>query len=265
MRRTLPYVMLIPAVAASFFWWRAEQGRRAALVRLAQFEAARGQVGEAPVTPPATAEAPNEPISATSKTRVVRVPTGADPVPYLKTIDELRELIKEQAKDLSAARDAASRADAATATEEAERKKVKAQLDDLRDDMQAAKRLSEALQAELRVKSERLVKAETQEKLMQERLVRSETATAKVAVASKEIEDLNRRREAFLTSLLRRYREVNDLYRNFTLNAQTRETPGTGLQAGDLSRIQTAIQQAEDDLRQLQALNARMAQLAVTK
>jgi len=46
------------------------------------------------------------------------------------------------------------------------------------------------------------------------------------------------------------------------LAAQTRDTPATGLQAGDLSRIQTTIQQAEDDLRQLQTLNARVAQLA---
>jgi len=259
MRRVLPYLLIIPSLIASYFGWRSEQGRRAALDRVAQLEGQRVARVVEPVAAPETAAAP---VAAAGGTRVVRVPTGTDPVPYLATIDELREQLKEQAKALSDARDAAARAEAATATEEADGKKLKAQLDELRDDMQAARRLGEALQTELRAKSDRLAKVETSEKLMQERLARAETAAAKVGGASKEIEDLNRRREAFLTALLRRYREVSDLYRNFTLNAQTRETPGAGLQAGDLSRIQTAIQQAEDDLRQLQALNARLAQLA---
>ena len=259
MRRMLPYLLLIPAAIAAFFGWRSEQGRRAALDRVAQLEGQRAAPAVEPVAAPETAAAP---VVAAGGTRVVRVPTGTDPVPYINTIDELREQIKEQAKALSEARDAGVRAETATATEAADGKKLKAQLDELRDDMQAARRMGEALQAELRAKSDRLVKVETSEKLMKERLARAESSVAKSVGSSKEIEDLNRRREAYLTALLRRYREVSDLYRNFTLNAQTRETPGAGLQAGDLSRIQTAIQQAEDDLRQLQALNARMAQLA---
>ena len=262
MRRMLPYLLLIPALIAAFFGWRSEQGRRAALARVAQLEGQRPAPAVEPVAAPEAAPAS---VVAAGGTRVVRVPTGTDPVPYINTIDELREHLKDQAKALSAARDAAARAESATATEAADGKKLKAQLDELRDDMQAARRMGEALQAELRAKSDRLVRVETSEKITQERLARAETAAVKVGGASKEIEDLNRRREAFLTALLRRYREVNDLYRNFTLNAQTRDVPGAGLQAGDLSRIQTAVQQAEDDLRQLQALNARIAQLAQAK
>lgn len=262
MRRLMPYLLLIPAVIAAGFWWRAEQDRRVAWSRVAQLEGQRKASTAEPVPAPEAAE---EPATAATQTRVVRVPTGSDPVPYLKTIDELREHLKEQAKALSTARDAAARAEAALGSQDAEAKKLRSQMDDLREDVQAARRVGEALQAELQAKSDRLVKVETSEKLMQDRLARAESAAGKVAGISKEIEDINRRREAFLTTLLRRYREVSDLYRNFTLNVQTRETPGAGLQAGDLSRIQTAIQQAEDDLRQLQALNARMAQLARVK
>lgn len=262
MRRLIPYLLAMSTIIATFLAWRAEQGRRAVLDRVAQMEAQRTVPTVEEKSPVETAA---ESVEKTPETRVVRIPTGTDPGPYLKTIDELREQLNEQAKALSAARDAVARADAATAAEEAEGKKLKARLEELRDDAAAARRLGEALQAELRAKSDRLVKVETSEKLMQERLARAEAAAAKAAEPSKEIEDLNRRRDAFLTSLLRRYREVSDLYRNFTLNAQTRETPGGALQAGDLSRIQTAIQQAEEDLRQLQTLNARMAQLARVK
>jgi chromosome segregation ATPase len=265
MRPMLPYLLLIPAVASSVFWWRAEQGRRVAVDRVAQLEAARGPNGALlpPVAPPS--ETPNEPAPSSHEPKVLHVPTGTDPTPYLKTIDELREQVKEMSKDLSAARDEVSRADVRTTIETAEGKKLKVQLDEIREDLLSARRVSDALQAELRAKAERIVKAETSEKLMQDRAARAESAAAKVSVATKEIEDLNRRRESYLTSILRRFREVNDLYRNFTLAAQTRDTPVAGLQAGDLSRIQASVQQAEDDLHQLQTLNARMAQLARAK
>ncbi len=252
MRRLIPYLLVL---IAAILGWRAEQGRRAALERIAQLEGQRTGLAAAPIP---AAETLATPVPAAAETRAVRVPAGTDPVPYIKTIDELRELLREQAKTLSAARDAAARAEATLVSQEAEGKNWKTQMDELRELAQGARRLGDALQIELRAKSERLLKVETSEKLLRDRLARAESAPAKVAGVSREIEDLNRRREALLMALLRGYREVGDLYRNVALNAQTRD----GMQAGELSRIQAAIQQAEDDLRQLQALNARMARLA---
>lgn len=264
MRRILPVLCLIPALVAGVMWWRVDREKREAWSRVMQLESQRSAAGAAAAPAPVSEETASAPTSVVEP-KVVRVPTGTDPVPYLKAIDELRDQIKDQSRDLSAARESVSRAEAAVAAEQEESRKLKVQVEELREDAQSARRLAEAVQVELRAKSDRLLKVETAEKLMQERLTRAEAAASKVAVASREVEDLNRRREAFLTTLLRRYREVNDLYRNFTLNAPTRDAATTGLQAGDLSRIQSTIQQAEDDLRQLQALNARVAQLARAK
>ncbi len=262
MRPMLPYLLLIPAVVAGGLGWRAEMGRREALQRVAVLELARGQNGAAAPAAAPTVDTTAGPAPSASEPRVVKVPTGTDPAPYLKTIDELREHLKAISVELSAAKDEAARAESRVVAETAEVRRLKVQLDELREDVQSARRVTDAVQAELRAKAERLLKSETSEKLLQERATRAEAAAAKVAVSTRELEDLNRRREGFLTTILRRFREVNDLYRNFTLAAQTRDTPATGLQAGDLSRIQTTIQQAEDDLRQLQTLNARVAQLA---
>jgi len=264
MRRILPLLLLIPALIAGFMWWRVDQEKRQAWARVAQLEAQRASTPGAAVPDPIDPE-PALPPKPATEPKVVRVPTGTDPAPYLKAIDELRDRLREQAKELSTAREAATRVETAMAAELEETKKWKAQVEELREDVQSARRLGDAVQAELRVKSDRLLKAEIAEKVMQDRLTRAEAATVKVAGASKEMEDLNRRRDAFLTTLLRRYREMNDLYRNFTLNAPRNDAAGTGLQAGDLSRIQSTIQQAEDDLRQLQTLNARMAQLTRAK
>jgi chromosome segregation ATPase len=264
MRRFLPYLGLIPAIVAGGMWWSAESARRAAADRVTSLENELRQRSASPASP-APAESAPHPESSGANPRVVRVPTGTDPTQYLRTIDDLREQMQEQARELSASKDAAARAAAAAEAEAAERRKLAAQIDDLREDIQAARRLTDAVQAELKVKSDRLIKSETSERLLQDRATKAEAAASRVAGATREMEDLNRRREAYLTTLMRRYREVGDLYRNFTLNAQTAETPGNALQAGDLSRIQNAIQQAEDDLRQLQALNARVAQLARAK
>lgn len=265
MRKTLPYLLLIPTVITSALWWRAEQGRRGAEERIAQLDAAWKAKLAAANTTSGPAEPEDEQGESSQSPQVVRVPTGTDPAPYIRTIDELREQVSSLGKDLSTAKDELARAEARITAEVAEQKKGKAESDDLREDARAARRVSDAVQAELKAKSERLIKAEASENLMRERLRTAEEASTKISSSVKELEDLNRRREAYLTTLLRRYREVSDLYRNFALNAQTRESPAAGLQAGDLSRIQSAMQQAEDDLRQMQALSARMAQLARVK
>lgn len=265
MRPILPYLLLIPAVVAGGLGWRAEMGRREALQRVAELERSHGAKPAPEPAPAPAAETVAGTSSTSPETRVVKIPTGTDPAPYLKTIDELREHLKTLSAELSAAKDEAARAEARVTAEAAEARRLKVQLDESREEVQTARRVTDAVQAELRAKAERLLKSETSEKLLQERATRAESAAAKVAVSTKELEDLNRRREAFVTTILRRFREVNDLYRNFTLAAQTRDTPATGLQAGDLSRIQSTIQQAEDDLRQLQTLNARVAQLARAK
>lgn len=265
MRRLIPILLLVTTTfAASVLWWRADRERRVASARVTQLEAALKNQPVPIVVPEVTEEEPGEASPATTA-KTPRMPAGTDVAPYLRMIEELREQIREQAKELSAARDAAARAEAQTANVAAEGQKRQAQIEELQEDLKSVRRLADAVQVELKAKSERLVKAETAEKVMSERLARAEGSVAKVAQVSKEIEDLNRRREASITTLVRRYREVNDLYRSFALNAQTRETPGSGLQAGDLSRIQSAVQQAEEDLRQLQALNARMTQLAQGK
>lgn len=265
MRRIFPVLFLLPAAALSVLWWRAEDARSGAEQRVAGLEAEVSRLKASAQSAPAPAK-PEENSPDAQPAKVVQAPTGTDPAPYLRTIEELREQVRDLSKEISAARDAATAAEARLTEASAEIAKGRAEAAELREDLQAARRLTAAVQAELSVKNDRIVRVETNERLMQERLSRAEAANAKVAAASKEVEDLNRRREASITTLVRRIREVSDLYRNFTLNAQTHDTPGTGgLQAGDLSRIQSAIQQAEDDLRQLQTLNARAAQLARAK
>lgn len=83
---------------------------------------------------------------------------------------------------------------------------------------------------------------------------------SKLLKLAEEADDLYRRREMYLSNILRRYREVTDLYR--MLNQQfANPRDGAAPANNDLSRVQNAIYQAEDDMRQLQGLNSQAARL----
>jgi hypothetical protein len=67
-----------------------------------------------------------------------------------------------------------------------------------------------------------------------------------------DLEELNRRREAYVGNILRRYRDIADHFRALPAGAD---------QSADLARVNNAIQMAEEDLRQLSALNAQAARI----
>jgi chromosome segregation ATPase len=76
----------------------------------------------------------------------------------------------------------------------------------------------------------------------------------------RELEEINRRRETYFTSILRRYKEVTEQYRALATRLESARDnvapPGP-----ELSRIQAAVASAEEDLRQLATLNAQAARI----
>ncbi len=253
--------VLAAALAAVSWWaWGLEGERRVAGERVRQLEgelAKRGvNVAPSGAATPSVVEKPTE-------KRTTAQGGTVDLRPYLREIDDLKARLEEMDQTMLGARSEAAKAVEAAAELRAELKRQEEAARSAREDFEREQRLTSALEAELKVKSQRMLQAEQAEKVLQERLSKAEQAARRVATASREIEDLNRRREAALVALERRYREVGDVYRSLSLNAQTRE--GAALQAGDLSRIQTALGQAEEELRQLRSLNARVAELARAK
>lgn len=75
-----------------------------------------------------------------------------------------------------------------------------------------------------------------------------------------ELDEIGRRRESYLNNILGRYREATELFRAMSLRLDNPRDAGSPL-SNDLSRIQQAIQLADEDLRQLRALNSQAARL----
>ena len=76
------------------------------------------------------------------------------------------------------------------------------------------------------------------------------------------LQDLERRREVYLTNILRRYRDITDEFHAMSSIMDTSHDAGSSACGGAaLSRIQSAVTSAEDDMRQMNELNARSQKL----
>ncbi|MEB2364004.1 MAG: hypothetical protein HUU41_10820 [Bryobacteraceae bacterium] len=130
---------------------------------------------------------------------------------------------------------------------------------EIRDNLEASKRLVEALKTEVAGKAERLTDLERNYGKVRDDYRAAEDRVNRLLRLSRDLEDLNRRREVYVGNMLRRYRDVTDQYR--ALADRLDSGTGTAGASGELSRIQNSIQMAEEDLRQLSALNLEAAKL----
>ena len=76
------------------------------------------------------------------------------------------------------------------------------------------------------------------------------------------MQELQRRRESHLNSILRRYRDVTDQYRALTGVLEDRRQLDAPATAGlDLARVQNSISMVEEDMRLINRLTAQEARL----
>ena len=207
----------------------------------------QGQPGVSPVIPGALPPA-----------RKADLPAG--------TLDALRNL-GQLREDLASARAAGERWQDRILQLEGEIEKVKdenavlsTKHRDLEEQASGAGRLVEALRAELKGKNDRLAPLEVANQGLREENRQSREKLRRLAELSAQLDDVNRRRESYLTVILRRYREITDQYR--ALSGRGEDRPASQAPGGtDASRIENAVSLAEEDLRQLRNLNAQAERL----
>lgn len=141
-----------------------------------------------------------------------------------------------------------------------ENQRLAASEKDAREELDTAKRLAEALQTELRGNSTRSGLLEKTNQQLRDREQEARLRSERLAKLGDQLDDLNRRRDALVSGIQRRYRDVTDQYRALNLQISN-PRDGVSPSSTDLSRVQNAIYQAEDDLRQLDNLNQRAARL----
>jgi len=90
----------------------------------------------------------------------------------------------------------------------------------------------------------------------------AEARAADVTRIVSSLQDLERRREVYLANILRRYRDITDEFHAMSSMMDSSHDVNSGACGGAaLSRIQNAVNSAEDDMRQVSELNARAEKL----
>lgn len=117
-----------------------------------------------------------------------------------------------------------------------------------------------ALEGQIKQKDQRLNPLEAENRSLQGEEMAVRERLAGVSSGARELAEIRRRRESLVESLMRNFRDLGDQYR--TLAARLDRTGDTaGFNPGDLSRIQAALSQADEDVRQINALNQKAAAL----
>jgi DNA repair exonuclease SbcCD ATPase subunit len=122
----------------------------------------------------------------------------------------------------------------------------------------AANRVLDALNAQMRGTEERLAEADASNRRLRDDSRAAADKAAQVPRLLRDLDEINRRREGYVSNILRRYRDITDRYRTIASRLD-RDNSAPG--ASELGSIQNAISMTDEDLRQLGSLTAQAARI----
>jgi chromosome segregation ATPase len=129
--------------------------------------------------------------------------------------------------------------------------------------LNALKQDLESTQAELQGSRLRLAGLQTDNAKLKADTSAGAAHAAELGRAVAELQDLDSRRDALLTSIMRRYRDITSQFQAMSgMLGSSRDSNSTSpFTDAALTRIRDAVSSANDDLRQLSELNAQARQL----
>ncbi len=226
-----------------------------------QTDALRRQLRELRVAP--TPPAGPEPAAAPSSTmpRPPRSTPEALAVAEQRVRDlqaSLAQSNSEVARLEARTSDLQSRVDAAAE----ENHQLSAEQENGRKELAAANQAIETVRAELKTTAGRLAQVETDSARWKQAGATPKQSATQLDQTVSDLEDVFRRREMYLSNILRRYREITEQYRSLSgvMDSQ-RGRPSAPASSPEISHIQNAITLTEEDLRQIHALDAQVQRL----
>jgi chromosome segregation ATPase len=145
----------------------------------------------------------------------------------------------------------------ASSNEQREKEQVdwQSQVDRLKQDRDAA-------EAEIEASRQRSAALEADLAKVKSAASEGSARAAELGRVAAELRDLDRRQDAYLTSIMRRYRDITSQFRAMSgMLDSSHEPNSSALSSAALTRIQNAISLADDDLRELSELNAQTRQV----
>jgi chromosome segregation ATPase len=146
---------------------------------------------------------------------------------------------------------------------QSDNKRLDAAATEAREDADNLRRLNETVEAELKSKTARADAADEQLRRAQAEAGDYRQRLNQVTMALNEYNDIARRRDNYLNNLQRRYRDANEQLRSLSARLDRyRDSSSAPSFSADLPRWQSILQASEEDLRQVQALDAQAQRLS---
>jgi chromosome segregation ATPase len=129
--------------------------------------------------------------------------------------------------------------------------------------LEALKQDLESAQADAQASRQRLAAVESDNAKLTNTNNAASARAVDLARVIVQLQDLDGRRDALLTSIMRRYRDITSQFRAMSgmLGSNRDSNTSSPFTDAALTRIQSAVSSADDDLRQLSELSAQARQL----
>jgi chromosome segregation ATPase len=131
---------------------------------------------------------------------------------------------------------------------------------DLQQSLEQAQRVAEAMKAQLQSKDQALASLETAYQRFKDSSQAGSRQLEFVTKTVTNLEDINRRRTAILEQAVRRLRELGDSYRTVAVRIGSNPEMQSTFNA-EVGRLQSGVMAVEDQVSQINALNAQASQL----
>ena len=142
-----------------------------------------------------------------------------------------------------------------------ENRRLASAAEELKRSLADANQTIETIRAELKANSGRMAQIESANAKLKEEASTAGQSAVQLKQTASDLEGLFRRREMYLNNILRRYREITEQYRAMSGVMDSQRDRGVATSAAEISRIQNSIALAEEDLKQINVLNAQAALL----
>jgi DNA repair exonuclease SbcCD ATPase subunit len=252
-KRWILLLIALAVAAAAAALWEAGVNRRQA-ARLSQLSAEIDRARKTAAEPRNTAVSPAgapAPLPATASPGAPRVvSTRINPEDVI-AVQRLKLSLADANASIARLESRADDAEAQIRNLTLENKRLAGSESDLKESLSAANQTVDALQRELKSSRDRVTQVEIVYQKLRDQSSGDTQKIAQLQQLASDFQDIHQRREVYLNSILRRYKQITEQYRSLSGVLQTQRADG------DLTRIQDSIAMAEEDLRQLNNLNAQ--------
>lgn len=250
---------IVLLAAAGVVVWQVRVNRQQA-GRVAQLSAENGQLRRRVADLARQAAAPAAAHAVEPADENQNAPRAARPSRNPEDVIAIQRLKLSLADANAAIARLESRADEAEAQIQnlrVENKRLAASETDLKENLAAANQAVDALEKEVKSSREHVTQVEIAYQKLRDQSGGDARKLTEIQQLAGQLQDINQRREVYLNGILRRYKQITEQYRSMAGVLQSQRTDAPAPASADLARIQDSIAMAEEDLRQLNNLNAQ--------